>query len=409
MSPEKTSLDQLRIDRSETGDERPRRGLWMAAGLLLLLALIVGWWATRPSVAEVRTAAVRERRLDDGGGGTVLNASGYVTARRQATVSSKVTGKVTEVLIEEGMEVAEGQVLARLDVTNVRAGLELAEAQLGAARSAVRETEVRRDEADLELRRQERLVAAKVASQEELDRARAERDALAARLDRQREEVRVADRQLAVWRREVEDRTIRAPFDGIVVAKNAQPGEMISPISAGGGFTRTGIGTVVDMTSLEIEVDVNEAYINRVRSDQPVSATLDAYPDWRIACHVIAVIPAADRQKATVEVRIGFEELDPRILPDMGVKVEFLERPVDADAGPRPAVLLVPGAAVLARDGKDVVMVVDGGTAERRAVSVGAQFGDDLQVLSGLSAGERVVIEGGDGLTDGTPVKESDS
>ncbi len=409
MSSEKSNLDQLRIDRSEAAADRPRRGLWLAAGLLLLLALVVGWWASRPSVAEVRTAAVRERRFDAGGGGTVLNASGYVTARRQATVSSKVTGKVTDVLIEEGMVVEEGQVLARLDVTNVRAGLNLAAAQLGAARSAVRETEVRRDEADIELRRQERLVAANVASQEELDRARAERDALVARLDRQREEVAVADRQLAVWRQEMEDRTIRAPFAGVVVAKNAQPGEMISPISAGGGFTRTGIGTVVDMSSLEIEVDVNEAYINRVRAGQPVSATLDAYPDWRIPCHVIAVIPTADRQKATVEVRIGFEELDPRILPDMGVKVEFRESETEAESGPRTAVLLVPGDAVFARDGKDVVMVVDGGVAERRAVSVGAQFDGDLQVLAGLSAGERVVIEGGAALEDRSRVKESGS
>jgi RND family efflux transporter MFP subunit len=407
VSPKNSTLDQLRIDRSEVDAERPRRALWVAAGLLLTLAAVIGWWATRPSVVEVRMASVRERRLDAGGGGTVLNASGYVTARRQATVSSKVTGKVTEVLIEEGMEVEEGQVLARLDVTNVRAGLELADAQLGAARSSVRETEVRRDEADVELQRQEKLVTAKIASQEELDRARAERDALAARLDRQREEVAVAERQLAVWRREMEDRTIRAPFTGVVVAKNAQPGEMISPISAGGGFTRTGIGTVVDMSSLEIEVDVNEAYINRVRADQPVTATLDAYPDWQIPCHVIAVIPTADRQKATVAVRIGFAELDPRILPDMGVKVEFRDRV--AEGGEQPAALLVPSGAVLARQGKDVVLRVNAGVVERRAVRVGAQFGDDLQVLAGLTAGERVVVEGGDALEDGARVKESES
>ena len=406
MSPDKATLDQLRIDRSEADAGRPRRGLWLAAGLLLLFAVVIGWWTTRPSVAEVRTAAVRERRVDEGGG-TVLNASGYVTARRQATVSSKVTGKVTELLIEEGMEVAEGQILARLDASNIRTTLELARAQLSAARSAVRETEVRRDEADVELRRQERLVAAQIASQEALDRARAERDALVARAERLREDAVVAERQLAVWHGELEDRTIRAPFSGIVVAKNAQPGEMISPISAGGGFTRTGIGTLVDMSSLEIEVDVNEAYINRVRADQPVVATLDAYPDWRVHCHVIAIIPTADRQKATVQVRIGFEELDPRILPDMGVKVEFRE--TGADSGPRPAVLLVPAAAVLAREGKDVVMVVGSGTAERRAVSVGAQFGDDIQILAGLNAGERVVIEGGDGLEDGSRVKESGS
>jgi RND family efflux transporter MFP subunit len=407
VSPEKTNLDELRIDRSEAGADRPRRGLWLAAGLLLLLAVAGGWWATRPSVAEVVTAAVVEQRFDSGSGGTVLNASGYVTARRQATVSSKVTGKVTEVLIEEGMEVEEGQILARLDVTNVSAGLDLAAAQLAAARSAVRETEVRRDEADIELRRQENLVESKIASQVELDRARAERDALAARLERQRDEAAVAERQLAVWRRELEDRTIRAPFAGIVVAKNAQPGEMISPISAGGGFTRTGIGTVVDMSSLEIEVDVNEAYINRVRAGQPVSATLDAYPDWRIPCHVIAVIPTADRQKATVEVRIGFEELDARILPDMGVKVQFQE--TAAEGEPRPALLLVPSSAVQAWEGKDVVLVVNDGAVERRAVSVGGQFDERLQILAGVRVGERVIVAGGDGLEDGARVKESES
>ena len=271
---------------------------------------------------------------DDDGGGTVLNASGYVTARRQATVSSKVTGKVIEILIEEGMEVEEGQVLARLDVSNVGAGLRLAEAQLGAARSTVRETEVRRDQAGIELRRQEKLVAERDrqpgGAGPGAGRARCPGGAASTASERTSA---VAERQVAVWRQQMEDRTIRAPFAGIVVAKNAQPGEMISPISAGGGFTRTGIGTVVDMSSLEIEVDVNEAYINRVRADQPVSATLDAYPDWRIPCHVIAVIPTADRQKATVEVRIGFDELDPRILPDMGVKVEFREAESETEDG----------------------------------------------------------------------------
>ena len=405
MSPDKTTLDQLKIDRSQAPASRPRTGLWAAAAILLALFLAIGWWTTRPSVAEVRTAAAVERQVGDGGG-TVLNASGYVTARRQATVSSKVTGKVTEVLIEEGMQVEEGQVLARLDVSNVRAALDLAQAQLAAARSVVRETEVRRDEADRELGRQQRLVADGIASQEALDRALAERDALVARLERQREEAAVAERQLAVWRRELEDRTIRAPFAGIVVAKNAQPGEMISPISAGGGFTRTGIGTVVDMSSLEIEVDVNEAYINRVSADQPVVAVLDAYPDWQIPCHVIAIIPTADRQKATVQVRVGFEELDPRILPDMGVKVEFRET---GEAAERSTVLLVPAAAVREESGQPIVMVVSQGAAERRAVSIGAAFGDAVEVVAGISAGERVVVEGGEELADGVRVKEKES
>ncbi len=404
MSPEKTTLDQLRIDRSAGDRQRARGRRWLlpVAAVLVALFVLVGWWTTRSTVVEVVTAAARERT--QGRAGTVLNASGYVTARRQATVSSKVTGKVVEVLIEEGMEVEEGQVLARLDQTNVRAGYELAAAQLAAAKSSLRETEVRLAEAELELGRQRRLVSGEIGSQDALDRAQAEADAVAARLERERREVEVAERQLAVWRRELEDRVIRAPFSGVVVAKNAQPGEMISPISAGGGFTRTGIGTLVDMASLEIEVDVNEAYINRVAAGQEVTATLDAYPDWQIPCRVIAIIPTADRQKATVQVRVGFDELDPRILPDMGVKVGFREA---GDEAAGRAVVVVPRDAVRQSEGEDAVFVVADGRAELRAVAVGAGFGDEVEIASGVATGERVVVDGFDGLADGAPVRET--
>jgi RND family efflux transporter MFP subunit len=188
-----------------------------------------------------------------------------------------------------------------------------------------------------------------------------------------------------------------------VVAKNAQPGEMISPISAGGGFTRTGIGTIVDMSSLEIEIDVNEAYINRVSPGQQVVATLDAYPDWKIPCRVIAIIPTADRQRATVEVRVGFDQLDPRVLPDMGVKVAFREI---EDNAASPAGVVVPGSALRRQDGRDVVFVVTGTVLERRAVAVGDRSGAEVLLLSGLSAGETIVIEGPAELAEGMKVKE---
>jgi RND family efflux transporter MFP subunit len=362
----------------------------------------MGLWLAAGSPAPVATAVAREVAV--GGQRTVLNASGYVTARRQATVSSKVTGKVIEVMIEEGMVVEEGEVLARLDASNVKASFDLAEAKLRAARASLSETEVRIREAGLDLHRIARLVDEKVASQAELDRARAEADSLRARLVRLQEDVTVAGRELALWRQQLEDTVIRAPFDGVVVTKNAQPGEMISPVSAGGGFTRTGIGTIVDMSSLEIEVDVNEAYINRVVPDQPVTATLDAYPDWQIPSHVIAIVPTADRQRATVRVRIGFASLDPRVLPDMGVKVAFQEALEESESS---LAVVVPSAAVRSQSGRDTVLVVQtGGRIERRAVRT--QPGDEgtTLVISGLAAGETVVVEGPAELAEGDRVQE---
>jgi RND family efflux transporter MFP subunit len=312
---------------------------------------------------------------------------------------------VVEVLVEEGMNVEENQILARIDPATVEAELGLARAQLEASRRALEETRVRLEEARVNLTRLEDLTARGVAAEADLDAARAEVDSLAARLARQRSEVTVTERQLALRRQDREDMVIRAPFAGVVVSKDAQPGEMISPVSAGGGFTRTGICTLVDMSSLEIEVDVAESYINRVEPAQPVAATLDAYPNWQVPGRVIAIVPTADRQKATVKVRIAFDELDPRILPDMGVKVAFLEEPGTAE-GPGSASLLVPREALRGDGGQDVVLVVRDGRAERRAVTVREAGGGRVEVVSGLTAGERVVVEGPTELADGDAVRE---
>lgn len=237
-----------------------------------------------------------------------------------------------------------------------------------------------------------------------MDRARAGAESLAAQLERKQADVHVAERQLDVYRQQQEDTIIRAPFAGVVVSKNAQPGEMISPVSAGGGFTRTGIGTVVDMSSLEIEIDVNEAYINRVKAGQKILATLDAYPDWSIPCHVIAIIPTADRQRATVEVRVGFDELDERILPDMGVKVAF--QGVGVDTSPGRAGVLIPASAISERDGKQYVLLFINGMVERRAVATAGERGKDILVTSGLSGGEKVITRAPAGLQEGTQVEE---
>ncbi|MBI5385339.1 MAG: efflux RND transporter periplasmic adaptor subunit [Verrucomicrobia bacterium] len=410
MSPDRTTLDELRIDR--TPARRAQSLRWLIAAALLVVGAVVVWWLNRPKAVAVRTVAALESSA--GGQITLLNGAGYVTARRQATVSSKVTGKVVEVLVEEGMRVEADQILARLDSANTEKSLQLAEAQWESARKALEETRANLEQAERELGRVSALASNKIASASELDRAQTDAKSLRARLAKQTNDVTVVEREVAVWKQQLDDTFIRAPFAGIVISKNAQPGEMISPMSVG-GFTRTGICTLVDMTSLEIEVDVSESYINRVAPGQPVEATLDSYPDWRIPAKVIAIIPTADRQKATVKVRVGFEKLDPRVLPDMGVKVAFQSAgativslaPSDGERARVRGGVVVPKAAVRQRDGRDIVWLIRDGRVERRAVTVGATRGDEVTIAAGLSGGDRVVVEGPENLADGARVTET--
>jgi RND family efflux transporter MFP subunit len=322
VSDLKNDLAALRIEREP--ERKHRRWVkWVVLLILFAAAAGAGWqWFTRERPVTVQVANVTERAA--GTRAAVLNASGYVTARRRATVSSKITGRVMEVNVEEGMMVREGQILARLDDSTPRAALALAEAQVMATRQAVRELEVRLDEAQRTQVRREQLLKAGISAPADVDQINAEVESLKARIQATRSQVEVAERQAELQRTDVDNTIIRAPFSGVAISKDAQPGEMVSPVSAGGGFTRTGISTLVDMSSLEIEVDVNESYINRVRQAQRVTAVLDAYPDWQIPARVITTVPTADRQTATVLVRIGFEMLDPRIWPDLGVKVTFL-------------------------------------------------------------------------------------
>ncbi len=400
-----TDLAALRIDPESRRTRGSGTSVWITLAVLVAAAAGLGlYWTIGAQAAAVKTGIVT---VETGGAatpGAVLNASGYVTARRRATVSSKVTGKVLEVSVEEGHAVKAGQVLARLDDTQARATLAFAEAQLAASQKVAAEDEAKLREAELHLGRLQQLVKENVVGKAEVDSAEANVEALKARIAYSHVQVQVSQRSVDLRRTDLSDMVVRAPFSGIAITKDAQPGEMISPVSAGGGFTRTGICTIVDMSSLEIEVDVNESYINRVRPAQKVEAVLDAYPDWRMPAHVIAVIPAADRQKATVKVRIGFDKLDDRILPDMGVKVSFLgdDSPQGAAAARR---MLMPKAAVHTADGKAVVFVVHQDRVERRAVRVGLEEGDKVEVLSGLSAGDRVVTDGPASLKDGDKVK----
>jgi RND family efflux transporter MFP subunit len=397
-------LAALRIEREPIRTEGRRWTKWAVLLVIVALAAAAGWfYLTRERPVEVEVAAVTQRTA--GTQASVLNASGYVTARRRATVSSKVTGKVIEVNVDEGMAVRAGQVLARLDDSTARAALTLAQAQATAARGAVRESTVRLAEAKLTLGRRRELLREGLLSQAEVDQAQAEVDSLEARIASAREQVAVAERQVALQQTDLDNMIIRAPFSGVAISKDAQPGEMVSPVSAGGGFTRTGICTIVDMRSLEIEVDVNESYINRVKPGQAVTAVLDAYPDWQIPARVITTVPTADRQKATVLVRIGFEKLDdPRILPDMGVKVNFLREPDDSTMPAAQGVHLVPKNAVRSENDQAFVFVVHDDTVERRAIRTGGSDGDRVEVIAGLTPNDRVVLSPPPQLADGVRI-----
>lgn len=398
----KRDLSALSIDpdaraRSSGPD---RRVIGAIIAVAAVAVIVISWWfgPRRTTIVEVATVGA-------GGGGpaAILNASGYVTPRRRATVSAKITGKIAEVLIDEGMAVGEGQILARLDDLDAVAALRSAEAEHAVAEAALSEIEVQLTNARRTLDRQRELRERDLNTEENLDNAETAVSGLEAQLALARQRIIASERTVAIAQRSVDNCTVRAPFAGIVVSKDAQPGEMVSPISAGGGYTRTGIATIVDMASLEIEVDVNESYIARVEPGQRVTAALDAYPDWRIPASVRTIIPTADRQKATVKVRIAFDELDPRILPDMGAKVAFLER--DAAGGSIEVKAVVPRSAVRDEDGVMVVYVVRDGAVERRTISIGARRGDEIDITAGLRGGERVVVRGPDALRDGQRVK----
>jgi RND family efflux transporter MFP subunit len=323
----KALLHHLRIDRSEpvAGSGVSRRYWLLGAAILVAILGAGAWWALAgPRGVPVHTALARA--VPGGGaGGSVLDATGYVTARREATVSAQITGTLTQVLIEEGDHVKEGQVLGTLDDTAQRAALAQAQAQLHTAQSLLAQYQVQLAQSVRDYNRAEDLVQRNLVSAQAVEQARAQVDGQTAQVEGQRKQIDLATANLRSAQVQLDYCTVRAPFTGVVIAKAAQVGEIISPFSAGGGFTRTGIGTIVDMDSLEIEVDVNEAYINRVQPGQPVQSVLNAYPDWQIPSHVIAIIPTADRSKATVKVRIGLDLKDPRIVPDMGVRVSFLE------------------------------------------------------------------------------------
>jgi RND family efflux transporter MFP subunit len=402
-NPPKHDLGSLRISEGQRKSGKTGKVFGIIAAVIGVLVILTGAvFAFRDQKTVVEVAVAQKAAT---GRPALLNASGYVTPRRRATIAAKITGRVTKVNFDEGMHVPEGFVLATLDDSDARRTLDSAKADRNASQAAIADFEVQLKNAELELGRARQLLAAGVETQQAMDNATMAADSLRAKIALAKEQVAASEARIGEAQQAVDNCVIRAPFDGIVVSKDAQVGEMVSPISAGGGFTRTGIATIVDMNSNEIEVDVNEAYIARVLPGQSVTAVLDAYPDWQIPSRVRTVIPTADRQKATVKVRISFLKLDPRILPDMGIKVTFLGDEPEQKAGSDAPAALIPQAAVRDDQGKKIVYLVKDEHLERRAVSVGGARGPDAEIIAGVAAGDTVVVKGPANLHDGQAIE----
>ena len=401
QAPAKPDLGGLRIEAHKRGSRKTGKGIAIISFVALAALVIVGgvyaYMHRRPSV-QVATLDAMET-----GPQALLNASGYVTPQRRATVASKITGRVTGVFFTEGMRVHKGFVLATLDDSDAQRTLASARADRDATQASILDLQVQLKNAQIELHRAQVLRTAGVQSQQALDNATMAENSLSARINYTQQQVLAAEARIKEAQQAVDNCIIGAPFDGIIVSKDAQVGEMVSPISAGGGFTRTGIATIVDMASNEIEVDVNENYIARVKPGQEVTAVLDAYSDWKIPSHVRTIIPTADRQKATVEVRIAFDRLDPRILPDMGVKVTFLGEE-EKQAKNAPAGVMAPQSAIREDSGQKIVFLVKGDHVERHAVKVGTNNGSQTQILAGLTSGDTVVVGGPADLRDGETI-----
>ena len=401
-------LKELRIERHQREDHgrNPGRWLWIGGAIVVLLLLLGGaaqlFFGHRAVTVQTATAVAPSAGSETG---AVLQATGYVTARRQATVSAQITGTLTAVLIEEGDHVTRGQVLARLDDSGYKAQLQAAKAQADSAHAQVAQIQTQLTQGSHDAARLESLAARGLVSKQAAEQARTQVDSLRAQLNAQQQQAKAADAQAAVAQVNFDYCVVRAPFSGVVTTKDAQVGEIISPLSAGGGFTRTGVGTIVDMDSLEIDVDVNEAYIGRIKPDMPADAVLDAYPDWKIPAHVVAIVPTADRGKATIKVRVALEKKDARVVPDMGARVSFLEEKTKAHASV-PQGVLVPATAIVQRDGHSVVFVLDGSRVRQRTVSPAAQTYGDLRLLpAAVKPGDSVVVSPPAELRDGSDVQ----
>jgi RND family efflux transporter MFP subunit len=393
MTTTPPDLARLRIDRSEPAATPAGPGvmrIMIGAALLAVIVAIFAWTRLSPSAIEVQVAVAAAS-----GGGSVsgagISASGYVVARTKASVSAKVPGRLAYLGVSEGSVVRRGEVIARLENDDYRAAVNAADAR-------VHQLVIEHEQAGRDVERANRLHAQKLLSDAELENQSARLRSLGAQVD-------AARAQLEVARASFENTIVLSPFDGTVLRKDAEVGEFVAPSTAGGGLTRSAIATMADLRTLEVEVDVNEAYIARIRNGQSSRITLDAYPDTSFAGRVRQVVPTADRQKATVQVKVAILDRDPRILPEMGAKVEFADGDGGDAAVAAPRRVLIPGAAIVQGSDGARVWVVANGRAASRSVMPGPVRGEQMEIRSGLTGGESVILAAPAAIKEGARVR----
>jgi RND family efflux transporter MFP subunit len=410
-------LAKLRIDRDQPPPALQRafkRALWLAGAVAVAIGSAVLWLKRgSPTPVQVVTASVSGGAGGAGGGGSrsiSVVANGYVVARTKAAVSAKIPGRLAFLAVSEGSHLEQGEIIARLDNADYTAAVAQADAQLASARATLIELQADHDQMERELARVRDIRAKNqnLVSPQDGETADSRAQQTAARVRAQEARVDAAVAGLNFARANLENTVIRAPFTGTVLRKEAEVGEVVAP-SVGGGLTRGAVVTMADLRTLEVEVDVNEAYIARVRSGQRAAITLDAYPDTAFRGAVRQVVPTADRQRATVQVKVSIADRDARILPEMGAKVEFLEEAAPATPGGAPlapARVTVPAAAVRSEDGRAVVWIVREGRLTRRDVDAGPVSGNLREIRAGLAGGELLLV-GLDSPREGQRVRVS--
>jgi len=394
-------LSKLRIDRNLAPIRRSHRGRWITLGVIgVLVVAAIAFTATRPKVYAVQTTAVTTTYPSQQF--VLLNATGYVVAQRKAAIASKATGRLEWLGVAEGSRVKAGEVIARLDNRDVVAQAQSAEANVNAARAAVDQALAEENNARLELKRNEELVAQHFISQSALDTARARVARAVAATANVRAQVVAAQATARNAQVSVDYTLIRAPFDGVIVSKSANVGDMVTPFSSAAD-SKGAVVNMVDMSTLEVEADVSESSLSRIRVGEPAEIALDALPDARFRGHIHRIVPTIDRAKATVMTKVQFESIDPRILPEMSAKVAFLSQEVSADQQ-KPLIAVAPDA-IVQRDGHAVVFVVDNDRATAVPVTPGAKIGDVTAVTGAVKSGQRVVLKPDAALASGARVK----
>jgi len=430
-------LSKLRIERRrEDEDDNESTGKRRLLSIVLPAVLLVGfaaagyrYWSTSVGVPEVETG----RALVESGDtpSEILTATGYVVAHRKAAVSPKVSGKMDHLYVDIGSVVKTNQVLATLEHNDIDAQLDDAKAALATTEAQKAQAEANKSQAEanlvqaratehqtgLDYGRQTKLLKDGVAAQSDFDNAEAKEKVADAQVKQAVAQISSADAALKsvvaqiesfkarirLLEAQLEYTSIRAPFDGLVISKDAEVGEAVSPAVFGVGTTRASVVTIVDPKTLEVEADVNESNITQVQQGWPAEITLDAIPDKKFKAEAYQVVPTADRQKATVKVKVRFLELDPRVLPDMNAKVTFLQK-----ATPKAAItpkITVPKSSIQQRDGKTAVLLLNGDQVKVQPVQTGADYADRVEIKEGLIGGETVVVKGGDTVADGARVK----